>query len=51
MGLLQCIVYGVYQVITLPLRVINNILTFKINFLSQVYNSIFGVGVQPLFGR
>jgi hypothetical protein len=49
----QCIAYAFYQVLTFPLRVLINVLQFKIDF-KQV---IFGIPpsptlqpVQPLFG-
>lgn len=43
-------VYGIYQVITLPLVVLNNIINFKISFLNSILN-LFTPGVNPLFGR
>eukprot|EP00884_Botryococcus_braunii_P001625 jgi/Botrbrau1/11463/Bobra.27_4s0004.1 len=36
-GVVNCILYGLYQVITFPVRTLNDILIFKINFWNQPF--------------
>lgn len=49
-GGLQCIVYGIYQVVTFPLRVINGVINYKISFINAVAGAL-NTSLNPVFGR
>eukprot|EP00884_Botryococcus_braunii_P023607 jgi/Botrbrau1/9930/Bobra.0012s0028.1 len=40
-GILNCIVYGAYQILTFPLRVIEQFLLWKFSFANAICNALF----------